>query len=239
MKRLTTAACVVALAVGAVACDKTPETPVVQTPGATLWEGDSVTFQTLYGGGSADGAQTNAGIGSTALKCVTAIDPNCLPAVTNTPLRVGEGEVDRILWALGLNDANPVNEGWTQTDADSWRVILNKVPAPSCMVLVLPGLGAGAAQTHKDEVSELRAWVTAYAATRPNTPVIDWQPYANDPTLMDKDGIHLRWVDVAGVDETTQAMRYAADLVSTPPQVDPNAAAVRADFYRSGLEQCT
>lgn len=214
----------------------TTTTPVVQTPGTVLVEGDSVTFQAVYGGGDLSDMQINAVIGSTATKCVDSLSPGCVPAVTNVPLRVGEAEVDNLIWALGLNDANPVNGGWTTEDVLYWTDTFNKVPAASCIVLVMPALGPGAATGHYAQIDALRTWIAGYQRANGGPVVkIDWKTFANDPAVMDDDGVHLQWVKATG---TEDAMIYAAGATDTPPQVDPYAADVRADFYRNGLAQC-
>lgn len=156
------------------------------TPPAVDLVGDSLTLQAVMGGG----------LGLPA-------EPEDLEFTSNLGLAVGHvlpwvhdqvaaGRPDILVIALGTNDGN---SGWTRQDVADWLEVMN-APAPeTCVVVVLPAVGEGAAEHHRQRTEDARAAILALVDARERegrVVVRDWADVIDaDPLLLDHDGIHL------------------------------------------------
>jgi hypothetical protein len=207
------------LALLTIACDPVPApvapTPPVQVEGSTLIEGDSLTVQEVLGKTVDVPGTVHAGLGWTAVNCLPNNTPGCISPTQNVHEQTMAGQVDRLVWALGSNDANIVwNGGWTIHDQLFWQDSFDILPAESCLVMVTPY----AVDPHPSQAAYQAAtqWIYSYAAGRPNTVVIDWSQYA----ILGEDGLHLA-LDPNG------SFGISAE-----------SANARAQAYLDGLAQC-
>lgn len=244
-----------------IACVIATETPVYdvadcpQEAGTALGEGDSVSFQMLYGGGATPGVEWNAIIGATTSACNESLFPGCVPAYRHLPEQVRQGKASRVVWALGFNDDNEVwNGGWDDNDVAYHTLTLKAVPQTSCLVIILPALGNGARPAYEVEVQENRQWLLQYAASRPGTIIVDWDPYAKTPGILDTDALHLQMsitqveadattlttTDMVEIDQNLDAAQdpsIEGTETMPVPAVAPGPAA-RAELVNNGLAQC-
>lgn len=144
----------------------------------------------------------------------------------------------RLVVALGFNDASPLwgSDGWTAADLERFRVLINTPHPTSCVSLVLPAylMTPGMNTAWATEVDKARADLTALAATRPNTMLVDWKPVIDaHPEYMSEDGIHLA---TPGYTPTDNLIAASEDRLNP---VDPVAAAARQDFLWAAGAQCT
>lgn len=244
-----------------IACAIATSTPVYkvadcpQEAGTTIGEGDSVSFQMLYGGGETPGVEWNAIIGATTNACNQGLFPGCQPALQHLPEQVRQGKASRVVWALGFNDSNDYyNKGWTDDDVVYHTLTLNAVPASSCMVVILPALGAGARATYEAEIQKNRQWLMQYATARPGTVIVDWDPYAKTPGILDTDQLHLLMsitqveadattlttTDMVQIDQNLDAAQDPSIEGTETMPVSQVAAgpAARAALVNAGLAQC-
>ena len=203
-------------ALAGVACKPPPITPgvpaadpppvtVPQVPEARpLVVGDSISWQVLNGGAWPAGWDHHMAPG--------------WKADTVQPLvgqRAAANTLDELVIMLGTNDANPVwNGGWTAQDEARWLQLVHTPAAGVCVAIVLPWLAPTTPdQAHVAEIAEARTFITALAATRPGTVLVDWATWAQQPGVLDADGIHL----AAGVDlehPTELAMQARIDAAT-------------------------
>jgi hypothetical protein len=97
--------------------------------------------------------------------------------------------------AMGTNNAGPYSAGWGADDEADFDRLLRTPHSSSCVVTVLPFYVVKGAQPNvftRLEMDEARTAMTEQAQERPNTVVVDWQPYVRShPSLIKADGIHL------------------------------------------------
>lgn len=249
--KVTTAATFVFLAVTTLlgACDPNavtlptdpPPPAPTQTEGTVHVEGDSVTWQSAYFGGDYSFASSvNATIGASVHECPSVYVPGCRPAMQVVPETVDNLGADVVVTALGLNDVN-ANGGWDDFDVVNWtHTFQNELPAETCLVIVLPGVLPPAGGRNMAEMAEMREWMINFAAGREHSVVLDYQAVVNNnPWVLDEDGVHVAAnPTIEGMTSVQQDMLYAADQVNEPADVVDSAARVRANFIRSGVEQC-
>lgn len=96
--------------------------------------------------------------------------------------------ITRLVVALGTNDAR-THGGWNAYDVETWTALLSIVPDT---VIVLPALGPGAPPEDVEQVELARQWMMSSGR-----PVVDWQVYAADPTVVGGDAVHLVDTDYA------------------------------------------
>lgn len=173
-----------------------PPPPPAQTEGTIHLEGDSVTFLTYYNEPIAN-FWTSAEFvpGSSA-----AYNPAGEPAKDRVPRLVGQGKVDKLVWALGPNDIRIAKGVWSVTDQWIWYdVLANDVPSSSCIVIVKPWvLSSGWDVFPEKALNDLSAWVDSFASTHPNVVVVDWKPIIEaHPEYMAPDGVHIATYDAA------------------------------------------
>ncbi|MFN8019163.1 MAG: fibronectin type III domain-containing protein [Acidimicrobiales bacterium] len=102
------------------------------------------------------------------------------------------GRPSALVLALGTNDSNPDNGGWTTADLADYRAMLHLPSPDACVVVVLPGLGEAASSGRHANEAVARADMARLAAARPNTVVVDWQAEVDaHPELLGPDGVHL------------------------------------------------
>lgn len=185
-----------AMAVSLFALAACEDTRPVQEAGTVVIEGDSITWQYALHGGGADfpGASFNVGPGWTMNTCVNGMTPDC----DTTPLqdvrnKVAAAKADKVVYLLGTNDSNTTwNGGWSGYDDQVWTEGILAPPGDSCVVLVLPWT-----ETTTHDIEEARSWMIQAADTLDNVHVVDWEPYAKKPNVLDPDGVHLMH-DAAG-----------------------------------------
>jgi hypothetical protein len=157
-----------------------------QREGSVVIEGDSITWQLEVHGRQAlsEDVHWNLGPGWTISRC--NIPAPCTAPEVDIKHQLDAGEAETTIVLLGVNDADPIwNGGWNETDEARWLVAIERAP---CVVAVLPWLGEGASIEHRTEVDEARDWLQANVEH-----VVDWKPYAQQPNVLDPDGIHLAY----------------------------------------------
>jgi hypothetical protein len=106
--------------------------------------------------------------------------------------------------ALGPNDADPADGGWTLYDIANWYDLLRATPEGSCIVVVLPRHGAGFPAAWATELNEARGYMVDLMApggifeppANRTRVLMDWNTVtAINPTYLGADGIHLTAVD--------------------------------------------
>lgn len=184
--------------------------------GSVTIAGDSITLQTALTGAAWPGALVHADIGWQVA--------NAYPYINND---VAYGHDQVFVYALGMNDSNPVTGGWTMEDVWAERYMLALPPIPgTCEVVVLPGNGAGMSQAHKEQLVAQRIWtkyviVPEKIAAGRKVVMVDWQTWLDaDPSLVSSDGIHLP-SDPNG-----------------PWGLSKKAGEARAAMYQFGIDQC-
>jgi len=204
---------VAALTVIAAACAPTPTPTPTPTPGSVDVAGDSLTIQTFFRYGLGRNAPTDVHVIAGLGWKVGDVQPGLTADAA-------AGRPATLIVALGTNDSHPVHGfGWGGEDADAFRALMNTPHASACVVVVLPGYGAGITPAWRTEMDEARGALNFLALQRGGrTVVVDWMPIvqAHPDYLMD-DGVHLRQVD---------------DVV------DARAADARAQLYWSGMAAC-
>jgi hypothetical protein len=194
-------------------------------PGTVTVVGDSLTQTAAYLYGPGEGAPPE--VEMLAWQGWTAAD-----AQPDLEAAVAAGRADTVVLALGTNDSSVAagRDGWSAADVERFRQLL-ATPAPSaCVVVVLPGYGAGIDPSHAAEMEKARTDLVGLAderrhlrASDPNvgaTVVVDWQAELTaHPQLLNPDGIHL-------------AQDPANSLISA------DAAAARTGLYWRGVASC-
>jgi hypothetical protein len=185
----------------------------VPTPGSVDVAGDSLTIQTFFrygpGQGAPDDVKTVAGLGWKV--------GDVQPTITAD---VAAGRPAVLIVALGTNDSHPVQGfGWNGDDANAFRTLMTSPHPSACVVVVLPGYGAGISPAWRTEMDEARGALNFLAIQRGGrTVVADWQPIVQaHPEYLLSDGVHLR---------------QEGDVV------DARAAAARSQLYWSGMAAC-
>jgi hypothetical protein len=192
-------------------------------PGRVFVAGDSLTFTATWDHGPGHGAPADlewaAWLGWTAADAQSPLDA----AVA------AQGPVDTLVVALGTNDSSVADggDGWTDADLDRFRQLIATAGSGACVVVVLPGHGAGLDPRHAAEMDQARADLAGLADQRRHTAgngptvVVDWQATVDaHPELIAADGIHL--TPDAGTGE-----------------VSADAATARTTVYWRGVDACT
>lgn len=194
------------------ACKDPTHTPLPpQIEGTVHLEGDSVTWNTYWETGV-----SMAWASSSFFTPGQAIDktpwkPDDI-ALDRVPRLVSEGKVDKLVWALGLNEIGL--EGWSVRYQLLWTDMLqNKVPSASCIVLVKPWvLPIDYPNRPLEDMNAIRLWIDQFAVTHPNVVLVDWKPIFEANPQYTKDGVHL--------------------------EPGSGAAEARDAMYREGLSRC-
>lgn len=180
-----------------------------QTQGTIHIEGDSLTFDTYWGTGlTAPFTSGEFAAGSSA-----DFNPWGTPASVRLPQAVQAGEVDTLVWALGLNDISRAGGTWSPESQLIWYdLLVNITPAESCIVMIKPWV-LNFDGRPVEQMNALRDWIDWLAANRPNTVVEDWKPlFEANPQWAMADGVHI-----------------------LPDQGGPEA---RDAMYRQGVDRC-
>ncbi len=200
--------------VACVACQvPSPLVLPTQTPGTVHLEGDSVTFNTYYGTNVSHSWLTTESFCPGATIDNSGYCTDLPTALTRVPQLVQQGKVDKLVWALGLNEI--AREGWSIRYQLLWTDMLtNQVPDESCVVIVKPWILPIANKDRPLEaMNAIRKWIDDMAALNPNFVVVDWKPdLESHPEYASGDGVHL----IAG----------------------SGAAEARDAMYREGLSLC-
>jgi len=204
---------VAGLAATAIACIPAPVTKPEPTPGSVDVAGDSLTIQAFYRYGLGLGAPTDVNV-------IAYLGWEVGDVQGPVAADVAAGRPEFLVVALATNDANPVDGGgWTGADVDAFRNLFNTPHPSACVVVVLPGWGAGVSSAWRTELVESRGGLSLLAAQRGGrTVTVDWLAVVQaHPEYLGPDGIHLR---------------QEGDVV------DPQAANARAQLYWSGVAAC-
>lgn len=98
---------------------------------------------------------------------------------------------ERLVIELGTNDAR--DGGWTQSDADAYRSLVNSAPDRTCITFVLPAAGPGASASERTQIAAASKAIRQIAAGERRYQVADFADFhAAHPDLIQPDGIHLR-----------------------------------------------
>ena len=216
--RLVLAAFIPALILGNAACQPSipaPQPVVIyptQTEGTVHLQGDSVSFQTYYQTGiQSEWATSREVVPGQKIDVWGWGDFD--PPMVSVPKRIERGEVDTLVWALGLNEIAS-SEGWSLRYQLLWTNLLqNQLPVQSCLVMVKPWvLPQGYTERPLSRVNAIRSWIDDFAVTHKNVVVVDWKFVLDlHPEYSAKDGVHLD---------------------------TPEAALARDGMYREGLNRC-
>jgi hypothetical protein len=145
---------------------------------------------------------------------------------------------EKLVVGVGLVDAATLfGDGWTPTDLDHFRTLINTPHTSTCVAIVLPGHGATGDTpwfaAWATEIDEARVDLAQLATERPHTMTIDWQTVLDQhPEYVDNDGIHLL------TPSTWEEDIEAASQDQMLP-VDQGAADARQEFSWAGAAQCT
>jgi hypothetical protein len=204
-------------------------------PGTVMVVGDSLSQQAFDP--NADNTQTfttNAPVAS-----LRNVNVKMGWAVPNIQTHVSNYAIfrwpERLVVALGANDASPLfnADGWTNTDLQNFRTLINTVHTNSCVVLVLPYAGSAANAAWAAEINEARTAIATLANERPRTLVADWADVvAEHPEYVDEDGIHLLTPNHTPTEDLIAASQGQLN------PVDQAAADARQNFYWSSAAQC-
>lgn len=173
------ALCLATVALAGAACVPEPR------PGSVDVAGDSLTIQAFYNGGFGEGAPSDLDViadnGWTVGNAQRRVDANILA-----------GRPSVLVVAFATNDAHPWHGGWTSSDVAAFRRMMSAPHPSACVVLVLPGWGAGASIEHGYHMHQARSALSRLARERPRTVVVDWLPVLQaHPEYLRPDGIHL------------------------------------------------
>lgn len=218
-RTLTAAVAAVAL-VATVGCE--PDTRPAQQAGTTVITSDSIGWQYALAGGGADTHATSwhTGPGWQMDACVNGITPVCATPLNHVRGQVDAATAETVVYALGTNDSHLMyGGGWDTRDERVWTAGLTAPPAESCVAVVLPWV-APHVQGHYD-IDAARGWITDAAALLPNVHVVDWAPYAQQPGVLDGDGVHLAYgpggsADVAPTAYEARRAVFAEAVASCP-----------------------
>lgn len=205
--------CLCVLIVFLVACEPTPPGPVypAQREGTVHIEGDSVTWNTYWDTGVDYTFTSGQWLPGSRID----LSPwNGHPALERLPDDLAAGNVDKLVWALGLNEISS-QKAWSIQHQLMWHDMLgNHVPEETCIVIVKPWvLPADHAYRPLEAINSLRTWIDNFASIHPNVRLVDWKPILEaNPNFAATDGVHL----------------------------DPGtgAAEARDAMYREGLSRC-
>ena len=183
--------------------------------------GDSLTATSLDPGRPGPGAPADLVVASGLGWTAADVQPHLDAALAEAP-------IDTLVVALGTNDSAPPpdHDGWTDADVEAFRRLVGSVPDTTCVVIVLPGIGAGADPASDEPMRRARLALWALADERRQgdwygpTVVLDWQERIDArPDLLGGDGIHL--APIPGVSWAR-----------------PDVAAVRKALYWEGVAAC-
>jgi hypothetical protein len=139
--------------------------------------------------------------------------------------------VDIAVLFLGVNDSDTVwDGGWQPDDVAAWTPLLAAAP---CVVVVLPWLADSATEAHRAAVHDARAWLVA---NHPNT--VDWAGYANQPDVLDPDGIHLEYAGTTVAQAVESVGGDFAALGALRLPITPAAADARRAVITAAIERC-
>lgn len=212
---------VAAVSIAASACEAVPPPPPfvapAQAPNTVHLQGDSVTLNTYYQTNLVYDYATTTSMVPGASIDIWGLGGNTEgePAMTAIPKLVAEGKVDRLIWAMGLNEIWQ-KRTWSDYHLLLWSDLLyNKIPKSSCIVMVKPWVTPlGNYAIPLSALNSLRAWIDDFATKRPNTVVVDWKPELDaHPEYSPADGIHIA--------------------------LGTGGAEARDAMYRSGLTRCS
>lgn len=204
------------LIICAVACQPpapfVPSTTPAQTEGTVHLEGNSIMWNTYYDQGQSLDYTTSSNFvpGST-------IDLNWggveNATVNRLPHQIQNGEVDTIVWDLGLNEVHL--EGWSvHYQLLTYDMLFQQIPESTCIVLVQQWVTPeGLRGSQIPEIEKMRAWNDQMAVEHPNVVKVDWRPILEaHPEFSKNDGVHL--------------------------DAGTGAAEARDAMYREGVAQC-
>ena len=189
--------------------------------GRVFVAGDSLTATSLDPGRPGPGSPADLVVASGLGWTASDVQPHLDAALA-------EGPIDALVVALGTNDSAPPPDydGWTDADVEAFRRLVGTVPDTACVVMVLPGYGAGADPARDEPMRRARLALWALADERSQgdwygpTVVLDWQERIDSrPDLLGGDGIHL--APLPGV-----------------AWARPDVAAVRTALYWEGVAAC-
>ena len=186
-------------------------------PGTVEVVGDSITFQAVWYHGFLPTAPASAGLDVHAWLGWKVQDVQ-----SHVTEKAAQRWPETLIIALGTNDSAVVagGDGWTQADLQHFRTLINTVHPATKIALVLPGYGLGINPAHAAQQDLAKQALTALATERPHTIVVSWQDKITaDPSIMDPDGIHLKWEDYTKPDGTPDR------------RVTAHAAGVRQQLY--------
>lgn len=178
--------------VGCAACQPPPGHPVYppQIEGTIHFEGDSVTWNTYWDTGVSYIGTSGQWLPGDRVD----VSPwSGHPTLERLPKDLAAGQVDELLWALGLNEIGS-QHAWTVQHQLMWYdMLINYVPPATCVVIVKPWvLPMDYPNRPLSAINALRAWIDNFAANRPNTVVVDWKPVLEThPEFSPEDGVHL------------------------------------------------
>lgn len=188
---------VAAVSIAASACEAVPPPPPyvapAQAPNTVHLQGDSVTFNTYFETGLVpDYATTSEFVPGASIDFYGWGMADKPAAMDTVPKLIEEGKVDRLVWALGLNEIYQKG-GWTEYHRLLWTDLLyQKLPKESCLVIVKPWVTEAAYPlTSIDAIISLRDWINNLAAKRPNTVIVDWKPIFEAHPEYSLDGMHV------------------------------------------------
>lgn len=170
------------LVITVTACEPAPPPP---TPGTVDIAGDSVSQQAF--------GYTTARPGVTARANTEMVrwGWGCHDVEATLRRHVAAARPAVLIWALGPNDADPARGGWALDDMACWMGVFEDLHPSTCLVVVLPGYGAGMNPVWADEIDEARDYIPGMIAGRERTVTRDWQPLVDaNPHFMVGDGIH-------------------------------------------------
>lgn len=225
-------------------------------PGRVFVVGDSLTFTAFWG--QDEGVDADHDFDVAAWMGWTAADVQ-----PELDAAVAEGPMDTLVVALGANDSGVQtgDGGWTEADVERFRQLISTPGPGACVVIVLPGYGAGVGPAHAAEMDEARLDLIdlaqqraeaqapgagAGAASMPgSTPDPDPDPGAGAGAASTPPAagatVVVDWQAV--IDARPELV--AADGIHLAPdgttinQVTPAAAAARIDLYWQGVDDCT
>lgn len=108
--------------------------------------------------------------------------------------RVQDRATGVLVIALGTNNASAAfgGDGWTSSDEDAFRALLNAPHPDACVVVSLPYAGPAAPALTIWHTAIMRARLAAIAGERPGTVLVDWGAVAlAHPGYIRYDGVHL------------------------------------------------
>ena len=178
-RRVLGSACLAAVALLGAACVPEPR------PGSVDVAGDSLTIQAFYNGGFGEGAPSD-------LDVIADNGWTVAEAQRRVAANAAAGRPSVLVVALATNDAHPWRGGWTSSDVTGFRRMMSTPHPSACVVLVLPGWGAGASIEHGYHMNLARSSLRRLATERPRTVVADWLAVVQaHPEYLRSDGIHL------------------------------------------------